>query len=116
MPDVKYAGGIRELVKIASAGARRNVAFSPHNPCSPVCSLASLHACAVADDALILEHQIAENEVYAKLVNEPPLRLVDGCWVLPDGIGLGVTLNDAVIKARPFRPMALDGRMDLSLG
>jgi galactonate dehydratase len=116
MPDVKYAGGCRELVKIAEKGARQKVSFSPHNPCSPICSLASMHVCAVTDDALILEHQIAENEVYAQIINEPLPRLVDGCWELPDGLGLGVTLNDELINARPFVPMALDGRMDLSLG
>ncbi|GGE36632.1 dehydratase [Agaricicola taiwanensis] len=116
MPDVKYAGGCRELVRIAEKAARHQVAFSPHNPCSPVCSLASMHVCAVTEDALILEHQIPENEVYAHVVNEPLPRLVDGCWELPDRPGLGVTLNDAVIEARPFVPMTLDGRMDLSLG
>lgn len=116
MPDVKYAGGCRELVRIAEKGAKHKVSFSPHNPCSPICSLASMHVCAVTDDALILEHQIAENEVYAQVINEPLPRLVDGCWELPDGPGLGVTLNDELIRARPFVPMSLDGRMDLSLG
>jgi galactonate dehydratase len=116
MPDVKYAGGCRELVKIAAAGARRNLAFSPHNPSSPVCSLASMHVCAVAENVLILEHQIAENDAYRDVINEPLLELNNGGWTVPDTPGLGVTLNDAAIRARPFKPTAREARMDVSLG
>ncbi len=35
MPDVKYAGGLREMLRVAEAIGRAGAAFSPHNPNKP---------------------------------------------------------------------------------
>ena len=43
MPDVKYAGGLRELLRIGEFAAGLGVACSPHNPSGPIAHAHSLH-------------------------------------------------------------------------
>jgi galactonate dehydratase len=116
MPDVKYAGGYAEMLKIAALCARRGVAFSPHNPTGPVCNLASMHLCAVAPAFLILEHQLAESPLYYDVVGGYRPKLVDGCFELPDTPGIGVELDDAVLRAHPYQRLAPDANLDARLG
>jgi galactonate dehydratase len=116
MPDVKYAGGYREMLDIAALCERAGTAYSPHNPTGPVCNLASMHLCAVAPAFLVLEHQLAESPLYYDVVGGYRPRLVDGCFELPDAPGLGITLDDAVLKAHPYRPLAANANLDPRLG
>jgi galactonate dehydratase len=116
MPDVKYAGGYGEMLDIAALCGRTGTAFSPHNPTGPVCNLASMHLCAVAPAFLILEHQLAESALYYHLVRDYRPRLIDGCFELPDTPGLGAELDDAVLKAHPYRPLAANANLDPRLG
>ena len=116
MPDIKYAGGYGELMAIAERCAQRGVGFAPHNPTGPVCNLASLHLCAAAPAFLVLEHQLAESPLFHELVGgyQPPL--VDGCFVPPQAPGLGVSLDDAVLNAHPYRRLAPGANLDERLG
>ena len=116
MPDIKYAGGYAEMLKIAAACERHGVHFSPHNPSGPVCNLASMHLCAVAPAFLILEHQLAESPLYFDVVGGFRPKLVDGCFEIPDTPGIGVELVDAVLRAQPFRPLAANANLDARLG
>lgn len=116
MPDVKYAGGYGEMLKIAAACARRGVGFSPHNPTGPICNLASMHLCKVAPGFLILEHQLAESPLYFDVVGGYRPRLVDGCFEVPDTPGLGAVLDDEVLRAHPWRPLAPNATLDPRLG
>jgi len=61
MPDIKYCGGFTEMDRIAAATASQGMALAPHNPTGPVCNMATVHACAVARNFLILEYQLAES-------------------------------------------------------
>ena len=116
MPDIKYAGGYGEMLKIAERCAQRGVAFAPHNPTGPVCNLASMHLCVVAPAFLVLEHQLAESPLFYDVVGGYRPQLVDGCFVLPEAPGLGVTLDEAVLKAHPFRRLAANANLDERLG
>jgi galactonate dehydratase len=116
MPDVKYTGGYGEMLRIAADMQRAGVAFSPHNPSGPVCHLASLHVSAVADGFLILEHQLPESETYYTMVKGAHPRLVDGCYEVPQGPGLGVDLDDEVLREHPFRPLKGENVRDPRLG
>jgi galactonate dehydratase len=60
MPDVKYAGGIGECLRIAALAARHGVACSLHNPSGPVCHAHSLHISAVIASHERLEYQHGE--------------------------------------------------------
>lgn len=116
MPDIKYAGGYAEMLKIAALCARHNADFSPHNPTGPVCNLASMHLCAAAPAFLILEHQLAESPLFFDVVKGYKPRLVDGCFELPDTPGIGAELDDAVLAAHPYRPLAPNANLDARLG
>ena len=116
MPDIKYAGGYAEMLKIAALCARHNVSFSPHNPTGPVCNLASMHTCAVAPAFLILEHQLAESPLFFDVVKGYKPKLVNGCFELPDTPGIGAELDDAVLAAHPYRPLAPNANLDARLG
>jgi galactonate dehydratase len=116
MPDIKYAGGFSGMLAIARVCAAHGVAFAPHNPTGPIAHVASIHACAAAPAALILEHQWNESPLFASLVSDSLPPLVDGAFVVPTVPGLGVTLDDAVVRAHPGRPLPRDANLDERLG
>lgn len=116
MPDVKYAGGYAEMLKIAAQCERHSTGFAPHNPTGPICNLASMHLCMVAPGFLILEHQLAESPLYFDLVGGYHPRLVNGCFEVPDTAGIGAELDDAVLRAHPYRQLAPNATLDPRLG
>ena len=60
MPDVKYAGGLAECLRIAELAARHGCAVSLHNPSGPVCHAHSVHLSAVLESGERLEYQHGE--------------------------------------------------------
>lgn len=116
MPDIKYAGGFAEMLRIADLTAAGGISLAPHNPTGPVCNMASVHACALARNFLILEYQLAESPLFAEVVKRVEPQLVDGCFEVPTGPGLGVELDDDVIEAHPYQPLAPGSNLDPRLG
>jgi galactonate dehydratase len=101
MPDVKYAGGLAELFRIADALRNRGVDVSLHNPTGSVCHAVSLHVTAAMPEGLPLEMQWGETDL---LFDLPPLKLprpVAGRSVLPAGTGHGAALDLADLRATP---------------
>ena len=97
MPDVKHCGGITELGKIATVAELDGVLVSPHNPSGPVSTMASAQVCAHLPNFDILEYQWSEAPWRGDLV-DPPERFESGILQVPDGPGIGVTLNDALAR------------------
>jgi len=116
MPDIKYCGGFAAMVAIAGATATNGVAFAPHNPTGPVCNMASLHVCAVATNLLFLEYQLAESPLYADVVKRVEPAMLNGCFNVPETPGIGVELDDDVIRAHPYRPQPANANLDPRLG
>ncbi len=116
MPDIKYAGGYAEMLRIAALCARNAADFSPHNPSGPICNLASMHVCAVAPAFLILEHQLAESPLYFDAVGGFRPQIANGCFQIPEAPGIGADLDDVVLHAHPFRPLAPNANLDARLG
>ncbi len=98
MPDAKYVGGLREMLRVGEALKARGVAFSPHNPSGPVCHAASLHVCAVSSAFTRLEVQYAETPLFDEIVGGVLPPAVDGAFALPAGTGLGVRLDILMAK------------------
>ena len=93
MPDVKYAGGPREMLRIARDCRAYGVGFSPHNPSGPICRAHSLHLCAAVEGSDLLETQFDETPLFDALVgNRLP---AGGCGAapMPAGAGLALTLD-----------------------
>ncbi len=116
MPDIKYAGGYAEMLNIASLCADNNTGFSPHNPSGPVCNMASVQLCAIAPAFLILEYQLAESPLYFDVVGGFQPKLVNGSFEVPDAPGIGIELDDAVLRAHPYRALAANANLDPRLG
>jgi L-alanine-DL-glutamate epimerase-like enolase superfamily enzyme len=78
--------------------------------------MATIHACAVASNFLILEYQLAESPLYSEVVGGLEPALVEGSFVVPSAPGIGVSLDDDVIRAHPYEVLAKNANLDPRLG
>ena len=104
-PDVSHAGGITEVLKIASMAEAYDVALAPHCPLGPVALAACLQVDAVAPNALIQEtsygiHYNADAGVADYLVEPAVLAQADGFVDVPTGPGLGIEVDESVLRER----------------
>jgi galactonate dehydratase len=107
-PDVCHAGGIAETRKIAAMAGAHYIPVAPHNACSPVGTMASLHVATCTPNFKIQEtfDDIVEPWVRDAIIGRPVVK--DGYFDLPDKPGLGVDLDEKIVAEHP--PM--DGFMD----
>ena len=98
MPDVKYVGGIQEMIDVAQVMQRHGVGFSPHNPSGPISHAASLQICAAAPEVERLEMQYAETPLFDDLVNGMLPCAIGGAIMVPQGPGVGAHLDSAVMR------------------
>jgi galactonate dehydratase len=107
-PDVCHAGGIAETRKIAAMAEAHYMPVAPHNACSPVGTMASIHLAVATPNFKIQEtfDDMVEPWVRDAVIDRPVAR--DGCFALPDKPGLGVDLDEAVIAAHPPREGSMD--------
>jgi galactonate dehydratase len=100
MPDVKYAGGLRELLRIGQAAARHGVACSPHNPTGPIAHAHSLHLSAHLPQFPFLEFQYGESPLFFDFVAGMLPDPNTGRSGLPRGSGLGLGLGGEALRQR----------------
>ena len=102
MPDVKFCGGVAEAATAGRAALDAGANVSLHSPSGPVSSLASAHVTAAMPGAMHLETAVHEATWRADLLS-PPERIEDGRLRIPDGPGLGATLNVTTLLRRGGR-------------
>ena len=103
MPDIKFCGGAGEAVQIGRAlepDAPGSV--SMHSPSGPASQLASAHATAAFKGTRPLEHAWGEAD-WRPSVLEPVERIENGRIYIPEGPGLGASLNPATVEERGRR-------------
>jgi galactonate dehydratase len=100
MPDVKYAGGVRELERIAQAAANQGVACSPHNPSGPIAHAHSLHLSAHLPLFPFLEFQYGESPLFFDFIDGSLPDPRTGRSNLPSGVGLGLGAGGAALRER----------------
>jgi galactonate dehydratase len=94
MPDVKYAGGIEEMLTIAALAEKHSTQLSLHNPSGPVCHAVSLQFMAMLDQPDLLEMQFNETPLFDDLLLDPGFPLINaGMATLPSKSGCGVDLS-----------------------
>ena len=104
-PDVSICGGIGGVLEIAAAATDAGAFTVPHACSGAIALAATLHILAVqplAADAPawaepILEHDVGENPIRTDLLTTP-LTLDDGWMTIPDGPGLGVDVDEEVVR------------------
>jgi galactonate dehydratase len=102
-PDVIHAGGLLETKKIAAMAEPCYMSVAPHNSAGPGCTAASVHLAACTSNFKTQEtfDDFSEPWVNTVVRGAPVVR--DGCFELPTRPGLGIELDEEVIRAHPPR-------------
>jgi galactonate dehydratase len=107
-PDVTTVGGILEARKIAAWAESHYVLVAPHNVGGPISTAAALHLAACTPNFKIQEHFNDFAEAHVKLAAPGNPEVEDGHFAVPTAPGLGVTLDEDVVRANPMRELHFD--------
>lgn len=102
-PDMGTSGGILETKRIGDYAEEGDTAMMLHFAGTPVCFMANVHCAAATQNVLALEmpNQVSDNAWWptlVKMVGKQPLYSKGFAHVPIDAPGLGVELNDEVMK------------------
>lgn len=103
-PDVCNTGGLMEAKKIAALAEAWNVRVAPHNYGSPLATVIAAHLSACLTNFMVLEvfPDFAAEPGYRPVIRDPlEARIENGLLPLPDGPGLGASLDHPSLA--PFR-------------
>lgn len=104
-PDLATAGGILETKKIGDLAMEQGVAMAMHFAGTPVSFMANVHCAAATENFLCLEHHSIDVPWWEDIVTGLPKPLVvEGHAVVPEKPGLGIELNEEVIKQHLREP------------
>lgn len=97
-PDLSWAGGITECRKIANMAYAAHKEFAPHCFSSAILLAASAHFLCAIPNAAMLEMDQNPNGLRTDIVNNPLVIDEHGQVVMNDLPGLGVELNEDMIR------------------
>ena len=98
-PDIATSGGILETKKIGDLAENHGIAMALHMAGTPVCAMASVHCAAATSNFMVLENHSVDNPWWDEMVTGLPNPIIqDGYITVPDTPGLGIELNEEVIK------------------
>ncbi|UCH24649.1 MAG: mandelate racemase/muconate lactonizing enzyme family protein [Trueperaceae bacterium] len=96
-PDVAKTGGLTEMYAICSLATAWGVPYAPHYLGGAVGFAASLHVLAAVPGGWRMEMDANPNPLLQELAGDL-LDLEDGCLTPPRGPGLGLSLQEGVIR------------------
>jgi galactonate dehydratase len=101
--DITHYGGMMATKKLAAWADAYYMLMAPHNVCGPVGTAAALHVAASTTNFKIQEHfnDFADAWVKESVTGMVEVDPADGCFPLPNGPGLGVTLNEDFVAEHP---------------
>ena len=104
-PDLATSGGILETKKIGDAAQELGVPMAMHFAGTPISCMANVHCAAATENFLTLENHSVDVPWWGDLVDgiEKPI-INKGFITVPDKPGLGVTLNEDVVKQHLLEP------------
>ena len=99
-PDLATSGGILETHKIGDMAEEYGVPMAMHFAGTPVSCMANVHCAAATQNFLALENHSLDVPWWSSMVQEGARSpIVDHGWIdVPDRPGLGVTLNEDVVR------------------
>jgi L-alanine-DL-glutamate epimerase-like enolase superfamily enzyme len=104
-PDLATSGGILETKKIGDALQEYGIPMAMHFAGSPVSCMANVHCAAATENFLVLENHSVDVPWWSDLVDGVEKPIVNqGFVTVPDKPGLGITLNDEVMKQHLLEP------------
>jgi len=104
-PDLATSGGILETKKIGDAIEEYGVPMAMHFAGTPVSCMANVHCAAATENFLVLENHSVDVPWWDTLVEgiEKPI-INHGFITVPERPGLGVTLNEDIVKQHLLEP------------
>ena len=103
--DVCNVGGLTEAMKVAGWSEAHYVDLMPHNPLGPVCTAATVHFGAAVANFSWLETRAPETKLGFDSSEFFPVqpRLEGAYYPLSDAPGLGVEVNEELVKQQSFK-------------
>ena len=106
-PDLSLAGGFTQVKKIASIAEPAFVGIFPHLMGSPVNNAAFAHLGMAIPNYTHTEANPHEG-ILAEIVEEP-FKVENGYRTVPDRPGIGVEIDESVLKKIPYEPPSFNG-------
>lgn len=106
-PDPTTCGGLAESKAIANRAEENYIAFSPHNVCGPIGTMACVHLGAAVPNFSVLEYHALEVDWWDDLHDRDGDLIRDGYIEVPEEPGLGIGLNDDVAERHALEPGTL---------
>ena len=104
-PDLATSGGILETKKIGDEAQELGVAMAMHFAGTPISCMANVHCAAATENFLVMENHSVDVPWWGDLANGIEKPIVNkGFVTVPNGPGLGVTLNEEVAKQHLLEP------------
>jgi L-alanine-DL-glutamate epimerase-like enolase superfamily enzyme len=104
-PDLATSGGILETKKIGDMAQEYGVAMAMHFAGSPISCMANVHCAAATENFLVLENHSVDVPWWNDLVEGIEKPIVNKGFIkVPEKPGLGITLNDEVMKQHLREP------------
>ena len=105
-PDASTCGGLGEARRMAAAAAPFGVRVVPHVCAGPVALAANLHLAATVPAIRLLEYPPSLAGAWSTFgpgLDLGPSAIVGGKLPVPDGPGLGITLDEDAVRRHPYR-------------
>jgi len=104
-PDIATAGGILETHKIGDMAMEYGVAMAMHLGGSPIACMASVHCAAATENFLVLENHFVDQPAWGDIVDGIEKPIINRGFIkVPEGPGLGITLNEEAVKKQLAEP------------
>ena len=108
-PDLSHAGGLSECRKIAAMAEAYDVAVAPHCPLGPLALGACLQLAGCAPNVAIQEMSVGIHynqgaDLLTYCTNPQVMTAVDGMLPIPEGVGLGVEIDEAAVRSAAATP------------
>ena len=104
-PDLSTSGGILETKRIGDMAQKYGIPMAMHMAGSPVCAMANAHCAAATEGFLVMENHSVDIPWWDTLVDGVAKPILNKGYVrVPEGPGLGITLNEEAIKQHLQEP------------
>lgn len=97
-PDLASAGGLLETKKIGDYAEEKGIAMAMHFAGTPVSFMANIHCAAATQNFVALEHHDVDTPYWEDYVTGMKPILDKGFVKVPEAPGLGIDLNEDVVK------------------
>jgi L-alanine-DL-glutamate epimerase-like enolase superfamily enzyme len=104
-PDLATSGGILETKKIGDIAQDYGIPMAMHFAGTPVSCMANVHCAAATENFWVLENHSVDIPWWDDLVDGIEKPIVNRGFIkVPEGPGLGITLNDEVVQQHLAEP------------